>query len=180
MAYRLTQVEKDAHKMMQDLVKKPTNLKASYFKPGQIILFTYRAKYKDNPYDRSPVSFILGRNRKYTYGVNWNWVPPMLRKGLMDIIMKKNRKNIEKGKPLVVPPQLLMKIFRMGLPAFRKYLNNRISPKGVVLPHSQYEKVVSLRAESFIGISSEDAWKIAVNKIKKNKRKVARKDKGYK
>jgi hypothetical protein len=180
MARKLTQQEKDAHILMKNLVKKPTKLKAKDFVPGQIILYTYKAKYEKNPYDASPVVLILGRTRKYTYGINWNWIPRQLRKGLMDSILKVNKKNIENNKPLVVPKDLVMKIFRMGLPAFRKYINSRISPKGVVLPHNMYNKVIDLRAENFIGISAEDAWKIAVRKIKRNKKHTARKDKGYK
>ena len=172
MAYKLTDKEKDAHKMMKTLLKRPTTLKHSDFKAGQIVLFTYRAKFENNPYDMSPVSLILARNKKYTIGINWNWIPTELRRGLMKVVLNKtNLKNIEKNKPLYVPKNLVKQIFRMGLPAFRKYLNNRISPKGIVLPPNLYQKVVNLRAENFIGISSEDAWKIAVKKIKANKKK---------
>jgi len=178
MAYKLTDKEKDAHLMMKELVKKPKNLRAKDFKVGDIILYTYRAKYDQNPYDMSPVVLILGRTRKYTYGINWNWIPRQLRKGLMGMVLSKaNIKNIQKGKDIVIPKRLVKRIFRMGLPAFRKYLNNRISPKGVVLPHIYYEKVINLRAENFIGISAEDAWKIAVAKIKANKKGKTKKRK---
>lgn len=176
----LTDIEKEAHKMMKDAIKKPTILKAKYFKPGALIMFSYSAKYADNPYDATPVAFIIGRNRKYTWGINFAWVPPALRKGIIDMIMEKNKKNIANNKDLEVPKDLLKKIFRMGLPAFRKYLNNRISPKGVVVPYTEYTRIVHLRSEHFINISAEDAWKIAVQKIKKNKKIVARKDRGYK
>ena len=171
MAYKLNDNEKEAHKIMKELVKNPILLKAKNFQIGSIILYTYRAKYDNNPYDASPVVLILGRNRKYTYGINWNWIPPALRKGLMDMILKANKKNISKGLPLEIPKTLVKKIFRMGLPAFRKYLNNRISPKGVILPYNSYNKIIDLRAEHFIGISSEKAWNIAVKKIKNNKKK---------
>lgn len=170
MAYKLNDLEKDAHLMMKNAIKKPVTLKASDFKPGALILFTYRAKYDKNPYDASPIVLVLARNRTHTVGINWNWVHPGLRKGLMSLIIKFNRKNIEKGLPFDVPPTLVKQIFRMGLPAFRKYINKRISPKGVIVPQNEYVKVVHLRAEHFIGISSEQAWKIALKTLKKNKR----------
>ena len=181
MAYKMSDEEKEAHVMMKNLIdQKPRRLKASDFQPGQIILYSYKAKFDKNPYDANPLVFILGtKGRKYVYGINFNWIPPVLRKGIIGMIMKANKKNIEKGRPLVVPKDLVKKIFRMGVPAFRKYLKNRISPKGVVVPHEVYPKVVNLRAEHFINISSEKAWKIAVSRIKRNKKKVARKDKGY-
>lgn len=164
------QNEKDSYIMMKNLIKKPTVLKPSDFKPGQIILYSYSAKYDKNPYDASPVCFVLARTKKHTIGINWNWIPVALRNGLMKMVLsKQNLKNIEKGKDLYMPKNLVKQIFRLGLPAFRKYLNNRISAKGVVLPHTLYRKVINLRAENFIGISSEDAWKIAINKIKANK-----------
>ncbi len=167
--------EKDAYIMMKNFIKKPTLLKASHFKPGQIIMFSYAAKYDKNPYDASPLLFVLGRNRKHTIGINFGWIPPVLRKGIMGMIMsKRNIKNMEKGKDLHIPKLLVKRIFRMGVPAFRKYINKRISPKGVVVPHTMYPKVVDLRAEHFIGISSEDAWKIAVKKLKANKKRTKR------
>ena len=166
--------QKEAYLMMKDLIKKPTKLNSSDFKPGQIILFQYSAKYDKNPYDASPVLFVIGRTKKYTYGLNINWIPIPLRKGIIGLIMKQNKKNIELGRPLVVPKDLLKHIFRMGVPAFRKYLNNRISPKGVVLPHNMYNKVINLRAEHFINISAEDAWKIAVKRLKANKKNSAK------
>ena len=61
---------------------------------------------------------------------------------------------------------------RMGAPALRKYINNRISPKGVVIPHEYYNKVVHLRSEHFIGISANDAWKMGIAKMKQRKGKV--------
>ena len=49
--------EKEAYIMMKNYIKKPTILKAGDFKPGQIIMFSYAAKYDKNPYDASPVSY---------------------------------------------------------------------------------------------------------------------------
>ena len=171
MARKLTQDEKDAHIIMKNLISKPKKLKSSDFKPGAIILYTYKAKYP-RAYDKSPVLFVLGRNSKYTIGINWNWIPTALRKGLMGMVLsKRNMSNIRKGKNLYIPKNLVKQIFKLGLPAFRKYLNNRISPKGVILPPENYRKVITLRAENFTGISAEEAWKIAVNKIKSNKSK---------
>ena len=171
MAKKLTNTEKSAHIMMKELIKKPTALKAKYFIPGNIILYTYKAKYEKNPYDASPILLVLKRNAKYTIGININWIPIPLRKGIMSILLNSsNMKRLRNGKDLIVPKTLVKQIFKMGLPAFRKYLNNRISSKGVVLPKEDYIKVINLRAEHFIGISADDAWKIAVNKLKKNKR----------
>jgi len=177
MAFKMTDEQKESHVMMKGLIdKKPRKLKASDFKPGSLILFSYNAKYKKNPYDKTPLCFVIStEGRKYLYGINFSWIPPALRKGIMDMILKKNKKNIEKGLDLEIPKLLLMKIARMGLPAFRRYLKNRVSPSGIIIGYENYAKVIHLRGEHFTGISSEQAWNIAVAKIKKNKKKVARK-----
>ena len=172
------QLEKDSFKTIEELIKKPKRLLKGDYSVGNVILYSYDAKYHENPYDKTPLCLILGRNRKYTYGINWNWIPVPLRKGLMSMILsKKNLKNIEKGKSMEIPKRLVKLIFRMGLPAFRKYLNSRISLKGVLIPHNLYPKIINLRAEHFTNISADNAWKIAINRIKKNKTSKTKKRK---
>lgn len=169
MAYKLTDAEKEANVMMKNLIRKPTKFKGKDFKPGKILLYTYRAKYDKNPYDMSPMIMVLGRSKKYTLGWSINWTPPKMREKVLDYIMKKNRKNIDKGKDIEIDYKTIKKIVKGLGPVIRLYLNNRISPKGVVVPSYQYYKVTNLRAENFIGISSEEAWKLAVKKKKKKK-----------
>lgn len=166
---KLTPEERDSFNMVKDLTKSNSiYLKRSYFKPGQIIMFSYNAKYDKNPYDNTPLLFVLGTSgKKYVYGLNFNWVPPVLRRGIIGLIWRSNKRKIEKGKDLVVSRFLLKAIFKNGLPAFRKYLAGRISKKGVLVPHALYPKIISLRAEHFIGISSEKAWALSKSKIKK-------------
>jgi len=165
------QNEKDAYIMMKELIRKPIKLKASNFKAGKIVLFQYSAKYDQNPYDMSPMIMVLGRSRKYTLGWSINWTPPKMREKVLDYIMKKNRKNIDNGKPIEIDYKTIKKIVKGLGPVIRLYLNNRISPKGVSVPNYQYYKVTNLRAENFIGISAENAWKMAVKKYKSKKRK---------
>jgi len=173
---KLTPQEQEAEIMIKDLIKKPKLLKASDFAVGNIVMYSYTAKTV-NIYDTTPLSFILGKTQKHIYGININWIPPALRKGIMKMIFDsaKNKKNVKQGKPIEVPKMLVKKIFRMGVPAFRKYIKKRVSKRGIVIPHHMYNKVTDLRSENFTGISSQDAWKIAVSKLKKNKRKVSRK-----
>ena len=171
MAFKYTEKEKDANKMMKDLIQKPISLKASDFKPGKIILYTYRAKNESNPYDMSPMNMILGRSKKYTLCWAINWTPPEMREKVLDYIMKLNKKNIKKGKEIEIDYKTIRKIVKGLGPVIRLYLNNRISPKGVVVPSYQYYKVTHLRAENFIGISSTDAWKMAKMNKKPRRKK---------
>lgn len=167
---KLTAQEKESFSLVNDLVKKPTMLKPTDFVAGQIIMYSYKAKYDQNPYDQTPMAMILLRNKKHTLALNWNWIPPKVRISMMAMIMKKNKRNIERGLPLDFTYQGMRKyLMRSGAPALRKYINKRISPKGVVIPQPFYNKVIHLRSEHFIGISAEQAWAMGIAKMKQRK-----------
>lgn len=163
--------EKESYIMMKNLIKKPIKLKSSDFKPGKILLYSYAAKYDKNPYDMSPMVMVLRRSSKYTLAWSINWTPPAMREKVLDFIIKKNRKNIDKGKDIEIDYNTIKKIIKGLGPVIRLYINRRISPKGVSLSSYQYYKVINLRAENFIGISSEKAWEMAVKQKKKRKAK---------
>jgi len=165
---KLTSNEKEAFDLVKHLAKKPKILKASDFQPGQIIMYSYNAKDKKSPYDATPMAMILGRNSRHTLALNWHWIPPSVRKNLMKIILRRNKRNIKAGKPLDFTYQGMLKLLaKSGAPALRKYINKRISKKGILIPHESYLKVVELRGEHFMGISSSDAWKMSVKKRRK-------------
>lgn len=171
MPKKMSKEEKDAYDMMKKLIDEPKKLKSSDWKAGSIIMYQYSPKYDKNPYDKTPVNMVLSRSKGYTLCWAINWTPPKLREKVIDYVMKKNKKNIEKGLHLRIDYKTIKKII-IGLgPVIRLYINRRISPKGVIIPPYQYYKVVNLRAENFIGISAEKAWKIAKRNKKKQKKK---------
>ena len=165
---KLSQAEGEAFSLVKSMAKKPKTLLPKDFKEGQIILYSYNAKDKRNPYDATPMAMILKSNRKHTLALNWHWIPPSVRKNMMKVILRRNKRNIKEGKDLdFTYPGLLKLLAKTGAPALRKYINKRISKKGVVIPHEYYLKVVELRGEHFMGISSSDAWKMSIKKRRK-------------
>jgi hypothetical protein len=172
---KMTSAEKDAYDIMKKYIDKPSKLKQSNFAPGNMVMFAYNAKDKYSAYDANPIILVLRRSKKYILGLNWHWMPPKLREKVMDGIMKQNKKNIKKGLPITVNYQMIKRLIRGLGPVVRLYINKRISPKGVVVPSYQYYKVIHLRSEHFIGISSKAAWAAAVAnaKAKKKAKKAA-------
>ena len=67
---KLSQEEKESFGLVKDMVKKPVILKSQDFQAGQIIMYSYKAKYDKNPYDRTPMAMILMRSRKHTLALN--------------------------------------------------------------------------------------------------------------
>lgn len=170
---KMTQEEKDAYNMMKKLIDKPVKLKKSDFYPGALIMYAYSAQDKSQAYDERPLCLVLGRAGKHTLGLNFHWMPKKLREKVMDGIMKQNKSNIKKGKRLTVNYQTVKALVKGLGPVVRLYINKRISPKGVVVPSYQYYKVINLKSEHFIGISSKAAWAAAIAGQKANKRKKA-------
>ena len=166
----MTPAEKDAYDMMKKLIDKPTKLKKSDFYPGALIQFVYDAKDKSKAYDGRPLCFVLGRSSKYTLGLNLHWMPRKFREKVMDGVLKQNKANVKKGRKLTLNYKMIKALVKGLGPVVRLYINKRISPKGVVIPSYQYYKVIDLKSEHFIGISSKAAWAAAIASYKANKR----------
>jgi len=166
--------EKEANIMIKELIKRPVQLKQQDFKPGKMLIYSYAPKYDKNPYDMSPLIMVLGRTKKHTLGWSINWTPPKMRQKVLGYIMKKNKRNIEHGRPIEIDYRTIKKIIKGLGPVIRLYLNNRISRKGVSIPSYDYNKTINLRAENFIGISAEEAWKMAVKKYNSKKSKKSK------
>jgi hypothetical protein len=170
----MTQAEKDSYDMFKKLLNKPSKLKKSDFTPGSLLMFAYNAKDKYSAYDGRPLCLVLRRSKGYTLGINFNWMPPKMREKVLDGIIKQNKSNIKKGLPITVNYSMVKKLIKGLGPVIRLYINKRISPKGVVVPSYQYYKVINLRSEHFIGISSKAAWAAAIaGKKAKKKAKIA-------
>lgn len=164
----------DALKMFRTLVKKNVkNLKASDFRIGNMVSFTYVAKDKDKVWDKTPLVFVLWRTNTYTLGLNFHWVPKKVRYILLDFILKKNKRNIQNGKPLQIDYREIRPLIeKLKLKAVvRLYINRRMSRKGIVIPQEHMRKAVELPAENFIGMTAEQAYTLMVKKSKTKKKK---------
>ena len=164
-------------KMKEELEKLQSrpikDLKANYskyFKPGQMIFFSYNAKNKKLPFDRNPLIIVLRAGEKYTLGLNFHWTPIKFRKILIDYILKINKQNIKNGKPLKISYSDIKRIIKGFGPVIRLYINARISKSGAIVEPYLFRKAIELKTEYFIGISSDEAWNIAKNQYKKSKK----------
>jgi len=144
------------------------------FQAGNILAYNYNAKDKTQVYDKTPLVLILKRDSKHTLAINFHWAPPSLRTSLIQLIISSNRNNIKKNLPLEFNyKELKPFIKRIGYtPIIRKYINSRISKKGVKFPSSEFMNVAKLRTESFTGGKSpESLYKKALKKYRELKSK---------
>ncbi len=158
-------------KYVKGLLKDSTRtLKNNDFKPGSILMYFYDAKDKEQTYDRTPLTFVLRRNKTHTLSLNLHWAPMPMRVILVKKIISLNRKNIKEGKPLEFDYKTLKPFLkRIGFaPVIRLYINKRISKKGVVVPADQFMNIARTKTETFTKgkHSAEELYKRAIKKSK--------------
>ena len=148
---------------LKQLVKRQFKLHAKDFKVGNVIFMRYHAKYKKRQFDKTPLMMVLRVSRNYTLGLNFHWIPFSMRMWLVKYIIKENKDNIRKNKPIEfsyrkVRPLLKKMAF---VPCIRLYINKNISKSGTVIPPSQLIEVATLKMESFTNVPSEKLYNLA-------------------
>jgi hypothetical protein len=165
------QLALDSLKMFKELLK--TNTKPrdrNTFTVGNMVAYSYNAKNQEAIFDKSPLIFVLRSSKSYVLGLNFHWCPPPSRKILINYVLKLNKENIKKNKPLVISYKMLMPaIIRLRLKyVIRLYIKNRISKRCLIIPHEYFLKAVHLPAENFNnGMSSTQLYQWAKGKAKK-------------
>lgn len=163
---KLKESEKLSLKYMKNKITRSVFLKKKYLSPGTMLFYSYNPKDQDSPYDKTPLVIVIAANSKHMLGINLHWAPLELRKKILKLFLQANRNNIKHQKPLEMSKALSKEMYRLCKPIFRKYIIQRISRRCAVIPHTEMGYVINLRAEHFIGISADDAFKLAYRKLK--------------
>ena len=160
--------EKNSLAFIKQKIKKPIFLTSKEFKPGNMLFYSYNPKDDKSPYDRNPLIFVISVSKKHILGINLHWAPLNIRKQILKSFLLYNAKNIKNNKPLELSRNLASNFWRLARPIFRKYIKKRISRRGAIIKTEEMGNVINLRAEHFIVISAEDAWKLSLSKLKRN------------
>jgi hypothetical protein len=163
---------KESLKLAKEMIfHKHQKLSNSNVKPGALLMYQYKAKNKEETYDKTPLVLVLRRSKGYTLGLNFHWLPMKMRTNLVKHILKVNKKNIKNRKPLdfsYADFKPLLKKYGYA-PCIRLYINKRISSKGVVIPETELLQAAKLRTETFTSgrISAEKLYALARKRAKK-------------
>jgi hypothetical protein len=161
-------------KNVNEILSKKVKLEKRHFKPGSLLHFAYVAKHDQFTYDKTPLVLILGSSKTYTLGLNFHWLPMPMRISLVKVIMKMNKHNIAKNKPLEFSYTQLKPLLRKFgyAPVIRLYINKNISPKGAHIPVDLLPSAVKISAENFTNgkVSAEQLYKMAIQRAKKHKK----------
>lgn len=144
---------RDSLKKVKQLIKEKKQFKKSELVPGNLIFTSYIAKDKEMMYDKTPLILILRKNRLHTLGLAFHWVPFNMRINLIKHIIKLNKRNIEKNKPLEFSYEQVKPYLKSTgyAPMIRLYINARLGKSGVVIPPERLLEVARLNAHTFTG-----------------------------
>lgn len=168
--------KKDSNNVIKGLLKQKTRLVAKkHIQPGNLVFTSYNAKFKENTYDKTPLILILRRGTRHTLGLNFHWLPVSRRLYLINHILKLNKDNIAKGRPLDFNYGDLKPMLKsLGYaPCIRLYINARMGRIGVPIPPERLEEVARVKAETFTRgkYSSSQLYKMARKKSREKSRK---------
>ena len=131
---------------------------------GKMFMFRYEAKHKETLpyYDRFPLIFMVGPAPKGFHGVNLHYLPPTLRAVFFDKLMSvANNDKFNATTKLRLSYDILSGAskFREFQPCFKRYITSHMRSQPIFVPASEWETVLFLPSDSFIGAKRDVVWK---------------------
>lgn len=168
MKKKLSAQENQSLKYIKNKITRNKFLNKQDFTPGKMLFYSYNPKDQANPYDKTPLILVIKANSKHILGLNLHWAPVEYRKKIIKILIKYNKENLKHKRDLEIPQSGAKELWRLARPIWRKYIKKRISRRGAVIEPEEMGNIIYLRSEHFIGISADDAFKLAIRKMRKN------------
>jgi hypothetical protein len=149
---------------IKDKLKKTKDkIKISSAKPGSFYTFEYDSKmYEEGElpyYDKQPLILLLSKGGGYYLGLNFHYLPPSVRKDVLDRLKSRFKKqwSADKILPNVTWSNVRGQV-RHSQVMVKLYLENRMGTMSRV-KNTEMEQVIDLKSEDFIGIDPDKLWK---------------------
>ena len=131
---------------------------------GKMYMFRYQAKHKDTLpyYDRFPLIFMVDRAPKGFYGINLHYLPPTIRAIFFDKLLDvANNDKFNSKTKLKISYDILNGVtkYKEFRPCFKRYLTAYMRSQPIFVPASEWEAVLFLPSDSFIGAKRDFVWK---------------------
>ena len=131
--------------------------------PGDMYLFYYDPKHKDTLpyYDRFPLIFPFRKVKGGFYGLNFHYLPPLLRVRLLDrLLMFSNTKGITEQTRLRFKYQMIAGSakFSWAQPCVKMYLNNHVRSRFAKIDPEHWVTAMMLPVERFT-VNKELVWR---------------------
>lgn len=139
--------------------------------PGMMFMYMYDAKHKSTlPYwDRFPLIIMVDGAPGGFYGLNLHYLSPMIRfKFLKDLTYTLSDRRYDEKTRFKITFNMLKKVsrFKEFEPCYHHYLTKHIKSRVVKVPASEWDSVVYLPTEEFVGASKGQVWAESMKRIK--------------
>lgn len=138
--------------------------------PGNMYMFLYDPKLKDELpyYDRFPLVLPFAKTPDGFLGLNFHYLPPLLRVRLLDrLMMYKNTKELTERTRLKFSYDLIAGAARFNIaqPCIKRYLSSHVQSRYALIPADQWVTAMLLPVERFTGANKEQVWRDSRNKF---------------
>lgn len=132
--------------------------------PGDMYLFFYDPKLKNELpyYDRFPLVLPFRKVKGGFYGLNFHYLPPLLRVKLLDrLLMFSNTKGITEDTRLRFKYQMIAGSAKFGWaqPCVKMYLNSHVRSRFAKIEPEHWVTAMMLPVERFAKASKETVWR---------------------
>lgn len=138
-------------KQLDELLELSVVKSAHDLKLGDLVMFYYMPKHKDTLpyYDVFPCSQIISVNNNSILGINYHYLHPTQRAGLLDIVSSYGDK--VNWRAVAKAPNIE--------PTVHKYLYSHIKSKMLKIDEESYEYAVMMPMEQFRKKNKKQVWK---------------------
>jgi len=134
--------------------------------PGVLLHFTYLAKHRATlpHWDAFPLALIIDVGPDYLLSLNLHYISPTARMKFLKIMQKNmmdpDKSDLQKVKfNYAMMKESTKYSFMKG--AIKKHLFSQIKTKPIPIPPSDFDKVIFLPSEDFVGATNLTVWKNA-------------------
>jgi hypothetical protein len=132
--------------------------------PGSMYLFFYDPKTKDTlPYfDRFPLVLPYEKTPDGFMGLNFHYLPPILRVRLLDrLMMFKTSKELTERTRIKFTYAVLNNAskFALAKPCIKRYITSHVRSKFSLISSEEWVTAMLLPVERFVGATKEQVWR---------------------
>ena len=151
------------------LKNNPSNLSQQLL-PGNMMLFNYDPKHKKTLpyYDIFPLVFPIDTFRGGFIGMNMHYLPYRLRAQLMDALYDNlNNTRFDESTKLNISYKTLASAakYKYFKPTIHKYLYKHVRSKFLVIDAKEWDQVLMLPVQKFVGASIQTVWSDSRKKV---------------
>jgi hypothetical protein len=130
---------------------------------GEMYTFAYDAKHKDKLpyYDMFPLIFPIGEAKGGFLGINFHYLPPMMRAELMDALYSiTSNKKYDETTRLKLSYSVLKSAskFRFFKPAIKHYLTSQVKSRFIYINPAEWDIALFLPTARFVGASKQKVY----------------------